>query len=141
MKRGIRVKNECICGKLVRGRECEHCGRVYTIDKEEYIEDKEQTRKNIKKFIIENTTVLKHSSWGCYYDFPIASKETIEAYTKDVNRHRECAKEHLKKFDETYLVELRNQIEQGIGGDFLADRILTSLGYKYREEQQRGVTR
>lgn len=123
----------CTCGKIITSLSCMHCGRVYALGNAVYVEDVAETTKAIKNFIIATTSILHHSSWGDYYDFPIASQETIEAYTKDIFAHRLAVREFLKDYSDADLVSLRQELESKISSLNIADRILFRLGYIYTE--------
>lgn len=123
---------KCKCGFMLRETQCERCGRVYDLLKVE--ENEVKTEESIKGYIIEKSSVLQHSSWGDYYDFPTAPQEVINAYIKDMNKHKECVKGYLEVFSDKELIGVRDKIEEEVKGEtYLADRVLKEIGYKYTE--------
>lgn len=121
----------CKCGNMILKGVCNTCGSEYAVEiKVTYNETK--TTDNIKRYIIDNSSVTEFSKWKDYYDFDMAGPEIIQAYVKDINNHRLQVKEYLKGYTNDELIKIKNNLVSR--GKFqVADEILKDINYKYTE--------
>jgi len=119
---------ECECGNMVNTEECQKCGRIYDVV---ISYNEEKTLKSIKRFIIDNSSVVSFSEyWKYYYDWDGAGEGTIQAYLNDINSHKKQVDKFLDSFKDKELFEMREKIIKEKKHD-IADEILRTMGYVF----------
>lgn len=126
---------EYINGSYVGPRQIvDNIGRVFDV---EYTLNEEKTKKNLVDWLAYNSSVKTFSDWKHYYDFDMAGRETIQAFLRDVNSHRDQVKEHLMDLDAEYLMRIKKDIPDTMKNNEMADEVLRRVGYKFTPNKQK----